>query len=433
MLILDVSGSMAGSKIELLKDAVSNLLADFNNYNGGSVKIQIVPFSTDAQPAQVFTVTNDAEFNAAVAFVNSFTANGFTNYEAPLQTAINWLQGATANDPIPGAQTFTYFVSDGEPNRYLNGSTVTTGSADAVMGQITGTDGTNEVATLQAFGEVVGVGIGVDAVTIGRLGVIDSGNDSAINVQDANDLSAALQGVNPINQLAAVGRDVMTGGDGSDAIYGDALNTDALAVAQGLTTSPGAGWLVFAELEANHGWSRADTIDYIRTHAEELARETINAQGSGRAGGGDTINAGAGNDIIFGQEGDDLINAGAGNDILSGGSGNNILNGDLGADTFLFLKSTISGHDTITDYNNAENDRLDISDLLVGSGYTPGVSSVDSFIKIDQTSGQVFVDKTGGGHFDATNMVATINGASSLDTVNVILNDSEGVRTVHTV
>jgi T1SS-143 domain-containing protein len=202
-LILDVSGSMAGDKLALLKASVANLLGDFNNYTGGEVKVHLVPFATSAQGAATFTITSDADYALALAFLNGLTADGFTNYEAPMTSAINWLQGNTANDPIAGADTYTYFVSDGEPNRYQNNSNTTTnGNAGEVMNQITGSDGSNEVALLQGLStEVIAVGIGVSAITLGRLDIIDSNGD-AIDVQDPNDLDAALQGTNPITGSA---------------------------------------------------------------------------------------------------------------------------------------------------------------------------------------------------------------------------------------
>ena len=432
VLVLDTSSSMSGTKIALLKNAVNNLLTDFNGYDGGSVKVHIVTFGTNVVSQQTFTVTNDTEFASATSFVNGLVANGFTNYEAPLQAAINWYSGNTANDPIVGATNFTYFISDGEPNRFVDDlGVVQTASATTAMDQITGIDGTNEVSVLQGFGEVVGVGIGVTTVTLGRLGVIDSGTDAALNVINPEDLNAALQSVNPLNQLSGLGDDVLVGGAGNDLIFGDALNTDALAVAEGLTTAPGAGWLVFAELEANHGWTRADTLAYIQSNREQLAAETINDQGQGRLGGNDTLVGGEGADILFGQEGDDVLDGGIGNDILSGGSGLNTITGGEGADTFLFLQG--GGADVITDYSTSQQDRLDISDLLTGSTYLPGVSSVDDFVRIDQTTGHVFVDATGTASFEAGNVVATLNGISGIDTVNVILSDSEGLRSVHTV
>src|SRR5690606_12610291 len=133
----------------------------------------IIPFSTQAGAGQTFTVTGGTSgLSAAKAFVNSFSANGFTNYEDPLQDAISWLQRGS---PIAGADNYTYFVSDGEPNRYMtNSGNVDDGNAGTVMGQITGSDGTNEVAILQSLNEqVIAVGLEVNDTTLERLDIID--------------------------------------------------------------------------------------------------------------------------------------------------------------------------------------------------------------------------------------------------------------------
>jgi Ca2+-binding RTX toxin-like protein len=61
------------------------------------------------------------------------------------------------------------------------------------------------------------------------------------------------------------------------------------------------------------------------------------------------ISSGAANDIITTGGGDDIINAGDGDDAMTGGEG---------SDTFVFQAG--SGHDTITDFNYLDGDRLDI-------------------------------------------------------------------------
>ena len=110
VLVLDVSGSMRGDKLDLLKASVSNLLGDFNDYQGGEIKVHLVPFASNADVGSTFTVTDAAGFQAALDALDAFDAGGTTNYEAALQQAVSWLQGDSNNDPIAGADTFSYFV-----------------------------------------------------------------------------------------------------------------------------------------------------------------------------------------------------------------------------------------------------------------------------------------------------------------------------------
>ncbi|MBI2235210.1 MAG: VWA domain-containing protein, partial [Micavibrio aeruginosavorus] len=426
VMMLDVSGSMGSksdpnSKISLLVQAVKNLIADFNAYDNGAIRVKLINFSTGIASSFVFTATNDSDYASAITFLNSLSGSGFTNYEAPMQQAVSWLSGTGtgASNPIPGATTISYFISDGEPNRYLdNSGNVQSGTVNTVMGQLNGTDGTNEIAQLKALSdEVIGVGIDIGATTLANINQIDS-NGSALNINDPQDLDAALAATNPLNRVSAVGNDTLNGGDGHDVIYGDAVNTDALAAAMGLTAQqPGTGWEVFARLEAgesalNPGWTRADTIAYIRAHATELAAETLGSDGTGRLGGDDTINGSAGNDLIFGQEGDDIITGGAGNDLLYGGSG---------ADAFVYNAAT-DGTDSILDFDVTEGDVLDLSVLLGDAGFDPVNDAITSFVfATDTAQGVVIkVDATGSGNAAAASAVAVLDGVHGV-TLNDLL------------
>jgi hypothetical protein len=64
--------------------------------------------------------------------------------------------------------------------------------------------------------------------------------------------------------------------------------------------------------------------------------------------------------LIFGGDGADVISGGSGDDTLDGGTGDDTLTGGDGADTF----KVAEGDDTITDYNQAEGDIVDISDMF---------------------------------------------------------------------
>ncbi|WP_435640792.1 VWA domain-containing protein [Micavibrio aeruginosavorus] len=433
VMMLDVSGSMgsndrSGDRMYKLIQAVKNLVGDLDTYTGGDVIIHFVPFATNVGTERTFNLATDS-LSSIYAYIESLDGNGFTNYEAPMQAAIEWMEDAAAANP--DAERISYFVSDGAPNHYLNNSGQpvnagdNSGGAARAMDEIRGDvqtpggwndDNTNEIAMLQALSEVIGVGInlGATSTNFGYIKEIDS-DGVAINVNDSDDLSAALQGSNPLNQLADLGDDVLVGGNGNDILFGDSVFTDDLALAQGLTTLKGAGWDVFAKLEAgqgtNAGWTRADTIDYIRTHGEALAAESVTTTGDTRDGGNDTLNGGAGNDLIFGQEGNDTIDGGAGDDTLYGGSG---------ADTFLY-QSMADGKDTVKDFDAAEGDRIDLSDLLSGLGYNPTDDAINDFVFARTESGKTIlsIDTTGMGNAAGAQDIVVLEGVNA--TLNQLL------------
>ncbi len=71
--------------------------------------------------------------------------------------------------------------------------------------------------------------------------------------------------------------------------------------------------------------------------------------------GNDTIDGGLGADHIYGGLGDDSIVGGDGDDTLDGGAGNDLLTGGLGNDLF----TVGGGNDTITDFGTGETGPLD--------------------------------------------------------------------------
>jgi hypothetical protein len=95
--------------------------------------------------------------------------------------------------------------------------------------------------------------------------------------------------------------------------------------------------------------------------------------------GADTLTGDAGADLLSGGAGNDSLSGGAGDDVLLGGLGADTLTGGGGADTFKFMLgdggTTINSSvtETIKDFSINDGDKLDLSDLLKGSG----VSSQD--------------------------------------------------------
>ncbi|HDW3103854.1 TPA: type I secretion C-terminal target domain-containing protein, partial [Legionella pneumophila] len=232
-------------------------------------------------------------------------------------------------------------------------------------------DNVNEVQALQAYGALRAVSI--DNNVSVYLQDIDSTGQPYV-ASSPGLLQDILNELNPFNSLNPVGSDIIQGNEGDDLIFGDTLFTDKLAEDEGLNLRKGSGWDVFEELEASHGWSRQDTLNYIASHADELGKETVLPNGSTRSGGHDTISGGQGNDQIYGQEGNDVIDGGAGNDIIAGGTGNDTLTGGTGADQFVLVKGQggastgVAPIDTITDFE------VSIDKIVINGNNITGVS-----------------------------------------------------------
>jgi len=365
------------------------------NSGAAEVRVHIVGFSSDASDLGTFDLVG-GDLQSAIDAVNATTAGGVTNYEAGLQAAIDW--SAVSGNLLSGVNVInqTFFVSDGKPNRYLNDDGSLSGSASAAtaMGQILGSDGTNEVQILEnQFGPIEAVGIALTRQSdIDNLDQVEGearSSDAADNIFTANDLISTLSELNPLNQLAPLGNDVINAGDGNDIVFGDSLFTDILADNQGLATPDGSGWRVFTDLEATPGWGREETTDYIRANHVELSAEST-LDTVDRTGGNDTIDAGAGDDIVYGQEGDDIITGGTGNDILSGGSG---------ADIFVWTGNE-SGSDEIIDFNTTEGDVLNIADLLTGPDNLTAAKLENTYMSIAAGSDTVIRVFGNGGNAD---------------------------------
>jgi Ca2+-binding RTX toxin-like protein len=62
---------------------------------------------------------------------------------------------------------------------------------------------------------------------------------------------------------------------------------------------------------------------------------------------------------MFGGSGNDTLVGGGGDDKISGDAGDDSLRGGTGADTFKFAFGE-DGHDTITDFNFGDGDRIEL-------------------------------------------------------------------------
>jgi hypothetical protein len=433
--VLDTSGSMVSpisftnstgthteTRLQALEDSVIATLKQLAN-SGAHVVVHLDQFSDTATSIGTFDLSVPGQLNMAISAVKGLTPGGNTNYEAGLQSALNWINTATVADVNK-----VVFVSDGQPNALNNNTgngTETTNESSstsdqaiaAVLGTLSASgsihaDHVSEVAAiaakgydLQAVGINVGSSLGTSAspTALGFLSELEGYNygtvttgHTADNITTANQLASTIGSLTGSQTIAtAAGSDVLHGGVGNDLIFGDAMNTDKLAADHGLTGlyPAGSGSAVFTALESgSSGWTRTDTVNYIQTHADELGAE------SGRTGGNDVIYGEAGNDRIYGQEGNDTIDGGAGDDWIRGGTGNDTLTGGVGADVFAWSlgdqgTSSAKAVDHITDFQaNVAGEAIDLRDLLQGEHYaaamggTAASGSLTQFVKFDLTT-----------------------------------------------
>ncbi|MGI2202230.1 VCBS domain-containing protein, partial [Shewanella baltica] len=419
--IFDTSGSMYGKITEAkaqLTTVFEQLVDAASGTQSGVVNLMLTDFSSNSN----FTISvklHDPE--ALTTLLNKLNSiadddNGWTNYEAGFESAINWFNSATiANN---GGTNLSYFITDGQPNeRYLDTDTRTflvaydqTTGHFVDLAQLINQQNYARGNTITFNGKVIADEYGnvysffngqkVGKISFNYNGTVSSFSDSNIstNIQAklAFDLLSAVStveaiglgsGINEtqlalydtdgvvranidVNTLASVilgtsvqllqGDDTINGGQGNDIIFGD------LTQFQGINSQGYSALQQYVSQQLNDGTETtvAEVHQYITDHLSEFDVSRNND-------GDDKLNGGIGDDILFGQGGDDILNGESGNDILIGGTGNDILSGGTGNDTL----SGGLGNDILS--GGEGNDTL-IGGL--GNDTLTGDSGADTFV-----------------------------------------------------
>lgn len=432
VLVLDTSASMGSgaggnNMIEPMEDAVKALLADLRGSGAQDVRVHIVTFDLNGASIGTYNlISNGVEMSlenlgAAQATVEGLSGGleAGTNYEAGLYQAYRWISGQlnVGDDPLANADiNKVLFISDGEPNAYLQGNHGSPSSPQSAnfdqtaLDQILGnsnppgpnnTDDTNEVTMIENLGYTIeAIGIQLAGTALERLSTVEGVGGQATSITNADQLTEAVGEIaGGTNIPAAAGADQIQGGGGNDIIFGDVMETDALAAEQGLSTPANSGWDVFEKLEAGQGndpnWDRQDTVDYIKAHHAELAAELP------RTGGNDVIDGGAGDDIIYAQEGADQIIqtlVSGGNDIVHGGSepagGVDLFQLDMtGASETIYLETaaayearTGNAYVAPTGFNEAETILISNADSDGGAGSGAGHKVFTQMTEIEEVA-----------------------------------------------
>ena len=113
------------------------------------------------------------------------------------------------------------------------------------------------------------------------------------------------------------------------------------------------------------------------------------------------------------------INGTGGNDTLTSSAYDDTITAGAGADTLVYHlldradATGGNGHDTWTDFNVAQGDKIDISELLIG--WNDSTSNINDFVKVDHTSDGstvLSIDRDGSGTGYSTTQLITLEGVN---------------------
>ena len=344
-------------------------------------------------------------YNLTGRFVENLFLKGTANIDATGNSQANGLYGNAGNNLLSGGGGIDV-LNGGAGNDTIDGGT----GADAMIGG----DG-DDTFTVDNIGDTVSenAGQGSDTVNSAQSFVLGDNIESLIltgtgNLNGTgNALNNMLKGNAGANVLdGGAGADTLTGGAGDDTYIVDNIADVAIEIANGGSD------LVKASVTFTLAGQQIENLTLtgsanINGTGNSLANIITGNSGNNVINGGfgaDTLTGGLGNDTYYvdnigdvvteasgqgtdlvistisyslagkqvenltltttaaidatGNGLDNIINGNSGANTLNGGYGHDVLAGKAGADIFLF--STSSGLDTITDYAVAEGDTLNV-------------------------------------------------------------------------
>jgi Ca2+-binding RTX toxin-like protein len=364
----------------------------------------------------------------------------------------NGTLGYTSNTNYTGPDSFSYTVSDGNGGTSTATVNVTVYAAtqDDIFTATSGNDsfdGGSGNDTVTYADATAAVSIDLNLTTAQSTG--GSGSDTLLNIENiigsvhrdslrGNALANHLQGGDNMDTLYGNGgNDFLDGGDGKDrANYASASAAVTVDLSAGTASDGLGGTDILISIEDILGSGYGDTFignDANNAFNGERGNDTfIGGLGNDNFNGGfdiDTVSyetstggvtvnleTGTGNDGMGGSElfssvenikgsfyndtirgniGNNTLWGGGGSDILYATGGSDTLYGEDGADTFAFTTGDTTA-DVIADFNTAQGDKIDLSDLL--QGYDPLTDIITEFVEFTANGADsvIKVDADGG-------------------------------------
>ncbi|MCT7943365.1 beta strand repeat-containing protein, partial [Shewanella holmiensis] len=379
--ILDSSGSMGTSNITAAKTQLlqvfDTLKLSVGSATSGTVNILLVDFDYGTQVNVAVNLADANAISVLTAALNTIQNGGNTNYEAAFETVTNWfLNGSAASN---SGNNLTYFITDGEPNTYNTDAQLNT----VLAYDVSGSNNDKKLSDLignytkgQALthnGKVIIDEYGNTykwsndsgswrSVQTGSLRVDASGKyylakiTDTTNSEAAAQAKAAFQVLSTLSEVEAIGigsgisLNKLTPYD-SDGNVATNINANSLAsvilgselsLIQGDdSVNSGAGDdIIFGDLvqfDGIEGQGYAALQKFVAQqtgeNAADVSIQDVHEYITANTGLFDTSRVNDGDDILAGNEGNDILFGQGGNDELHGGSGKDMLIGGTGNDS----------------------------------------------------------------------------------------------------
>lgn len=386
----DVSNEVLDGEIAAIEAFAESALAE----GLGNINVRMIPFEDNVQTENAYsgTVAADEDGNGTIDLLDAayrLRGAGGTSFEGPLNDALAFFEGA----PL-GSRNIVYFLSDGEAS--------SSEDLDDILATIE--DPAGIAGTVRAFG----IGGGVNETQLNEIDTFGA----ATLVTDLSSFEPELLGnVSTTTPVAGL----------RFLINGETVRT--LDRSQLVATETGFSFdteLYGLDVELD------DTIEaqlLLEGIAEPIVTVTqLVANLPSTDFGNDSIDGGAGEDHLSGEDGDDFISAGADDDHLNGGLGNDTLDGDDGADSINGGAGTDnlwggSGNDTLVGEDGDDVLTGGIgADLLDGGAGTDWVSysGATSGITLDLANS---LNNAGGAAGDTVIQVENVSASSLSDEV----------------
>ncbi|MDB5472129.1 MAG: hypothetical protein JWR84_3689 [Caulobacter sp.] len=346
----------------------------------------------------------------------TLNANGSYSYNP--NGAFNSLAGAASGASNTSAtDSFTYTVNGGDTATV----TITVTGVDSTGDVLQGTGGDDAIDG-GTGNDVLNGGNGDDELS-GGLGsdILNGQNDNdTLNGGDGNDKLYGLSGVDELN--GGLGNDYMYGGDSNDTLTGGAGNDMLDGGAGGDAMAGGGDNDVYLVDNSNDSTIElpGEGYDIVRTALTWTLADNIEGlelQGSGNANGfgnagANNLQGNSGDNFLTGLGGVDTINGNDGDDVIIGGEGNDLLRGGLGHDDFRVAHAfgPVLETDQVYDFNTAEGDRVDISQIDAIAG-----GSDNAFTYVGATFGKHAGEMTLSFASGITTLRLDINGDGKAD------------------